>query len=132
MNRRKINDDYFLKKTKSKINLRKNKTQIANNKLNRSKKNINLYEEEKNYNIESTKTIDSKQKNDESISINNKKSKSLNKSKNINEFNTIDSKIKSNSYIRNLEDQLKSQKKQLTQLLEYKNICEKRIKSLKN
>ena len=30
MNRRKINDDYFLKKTKSKINLRKNKTQIAN------------------------------------------------------------------------------------------------------
>ena len=130
MNRRKINDDYFLKKTKSKINLRKNKTQIANNKLNRSKKNINLYEEEKNYNIESTKTIDSKQKNDESISINNKKSKSLNKSKNINEFNTIDSKIKSNSYIRNLEDQLKSQKKQLTQLLEYKNICEKRIKSL--
>ena len=130
MNRRKINKDYFFRKAKSKINLRKNKTQIPNNKPNNSKKNINLYEEEKNYNIESTKTVESKQKNEESISIYNKKSISLNKSSNSYKFKTIDIKKKSNTYVRNLENQIKSQKKQLTQLLEYKNICEKRIKSL--
>ena len=130
MNRRKINKDYFFRKAKSKINLRKNKTQIPINKPNNSKKNINLYEEEKNYNIESNKTVESKQKNEESISIYNKKSISLNKSSNSYKFKTIDIKKKSNTYVRNLENQIKSQKKQLTQLLEYKNICEKRIKSL--
>ena len=130
MNRRKINKDYFFRKAKSKINLRKNKIQIPINKPSNSKKNINLYEEEKNYNIESTKTVESKQKNEESISIYNKKSISLNKSSNSYKFKTIDIKKKSNTYVRNLENQIKSQKKQLTQLLEYKNICEKRIKSL--
>ena len=130
VNNRKIYNDYFLKKTKSKITLKKKRNKIQINKSNSSNKNQDLYKEEINYNIESSKTMESKQKNDESISIYNKKSMSIDQTKNHHKFNTINIDIKSFKYERNLENQIKNLKKQLNQLLEYKNICEKRIKSL--
>ena len=130
MNGRKIHNDYFLKKARSKINIKKKKNTIPINIINNRNNKCELYKEEINYNIDSTKTIESKQQNDESISIYNKKSMSINKSSNSHQFNTINIHMKSNSYVRNLENQIKTQKKQLNQLLEYKNICEKRIKSL--
>ena len=130
VNNRKIYNDYFLKKTKSKITLKKKRNKIQINKSNSSNKNQDLYKEEINYNIESSKTMESKQKNGESISIYNKKSISIDQTKNHHKFNTINIDIKSFKYERNLENQIKNLKKQLNQLLEYKNICEKRIKSL--
>ena len=130
VNNRKIYNDYFLKKTKSKITLKKKRNKIQINKSNSSNKNQDLYKEEINYNIESSKTMESKQKNDESISLYNKKSMSIDQTKNHHKFNTINIDIKSFKYERNLENQIKNLKKQLNQLLEYKNICEKRIKSL--
>ena len=130
VNNRKIYNDYFLKKTKSKITLKKKRNKIQINKPNSSNKNQDLYKEEINYNIESSKTMESKQKNDESISLYNKKSMSIDQTKNHHKFNTINIDIKSFKYERNLENQIKNLKKQLNQLLEYKSICEKRIKSL--
>ena len=130
VNNRKIYNDYFLKKTKSKITLKKKRNKIQINKSNSSNKNQDLYKEEINYNIESSKTMESKQKNDESISLYNKKSMSIDQTKNHHKFNTINIDIKSFKYERNLENQIKNLKKQLNQLLEYKSICEKRIKSL--
>ena len=131
VNNKKIYNDNYHKKTKSKITLKKKRNKIQINKPNSSNKNQDLlYKEEINYNIESSKTMESKQKNDESISLYNKKSMSIDQTKNHHKFNTINIDIKSFKYERNLENQIKNLKKQLNQLLEYKNICEKRIKSL--
>ena len=130
MIKRKIHNDYFLKKDKSKIDIQKRNIQIPINKSNSWNKNDDLYKEIINYNIESNQTMESEQKRNESISISNKKAMSINKSTNSHKFNTININVNSNTYVRNLENQIKDQKKKLSQLLEYKNICEKKIKSL--
>ena len=129
MNKRKIHNDYFLKKAKSKINLRKRKNKIPFNKSNSTNRINDLFKEDMNYNIESTKTMESKQINDESISIYNKKSMTINRPKNSHQFNTININ-KSNSYGRNLENRIKEQNNQPTQLLENKNIYETKLKSI--
>ena len=129
MNNRKIHYDYFLKKAKSKINLRKRKNQIPFNKSNSASRINDLYKEDMNYNIESTKTMESKQFNDEIISIYNKNSMTINRQKNSHQFNTININ-KSNSYARNSENKIKDQNKQLTQFLENKNIYESKLKSI--
>ena len=128
MNHRKIHKDYFLKKAQTINNLKKKKVSINNS--NSFNKNSDLYKETLNYNIESTKTLESKQKDDENISMNNNKTISVNKSINSHKFNTINITNKSDLHLRDLENQIKIQKKQINQLLEYKDICEKRIKSL--
>ena len=129
MNKRKIHNDYFLKKAKSKINLRKRKNKIPFNKSNSTNRINDLFKEDMNYNIESTKIMESNQRNDESNSVYNKNSMTIKKPKNLHQFNTININ-KSNSYGRNLENRIKEQINPPTQLLENKNIYETKLKSI--
>ena len=129
MKNRKILNDYFLKKAKSKINLTKRKNKIPLNKSNNTKRIFDLYREDMNYNIESTKTMESNQRNDESISVYNKNSMTIKKPKNLHQFNTININ-KSDSCVRNLENKIKERNNQLNQFLEYRNTCEIDLKPL--
>ena len=129
MKNRKILNDYFLKKAKSKINLTKRKNKIPLNKSNNTKRIFDLYREDMNYNIESTKTMESNQRNDESISVYNKNSMTIKKPKNLHQFNTININ-KSDSCVRNLENKIKERNNQLNQFLEYRNTCEMDLKPL--
>ena len=129
MKNRKILNDYFLKKAKSKINLTKRKNKIPLNKSNNTKKIFDLYKEDMNYNIESTKTMESNQRNDESISLYNKNSMTIKKPKNLHQFNTININ-KSDSCVRNLENKIKERNNQLTRFIEYRNTCEMDLKPL--
>ena len=129
MKNRKILNDYFLKKAKSKINLTKRKNKIPLNKSNNTKRIFDLYREDMNYNIESTKTMESNQRNDESISVYNKNSMTIKKPKNLHQFNTININ-KSDSCVRNLENKIKERNNQLNQFLEYRKTCEIDLKPL--
>ena len=135
MNNKKIHNDYFIRKAKSRINLikRKNKNDYFNqNIVNKSKDPLQkggLYKEDFNYNIETSKTTETKDKEDDYISIYKAKASSINQTENLKKFNTINI-MQSDSYTKNLETKNKSLQKQIKQLLEYKNLCEKRIKSL--
>ena len=135
MNNKKIHNDYFIRKAKSRINLikRKNKNDYFNqNIVNKSKDPLQkggLYKEDFNYNIETSKTTETKDKEDDYISIYKAKASSINQTENLKKFNTINI-MQSDSYTKNLETKNKSLQKQIKQLLEYKNLCEKKIKSL--
>ena len=94
----------------------------------------NLYEEEINYNIDSAK-------NKESQSSSNKK-KPVSAPVDLNNYynnynedifdnnNNNDDKNDQQNYIKKLEAKIRDQSKIINNLLEYKNLCEKRIKQL--
>ena len=95
MNNKKIHNDYFIRKAKSRINLikRKNKNDYFNqNIVNKSKDPLpkgGLYKEDFNYNIETSKTTETKDKEDDYISIYKAKASSINQTENLKKFNTI-------------------------------------------
>ena len=127
----KIYNNYFLKKAHSKSNLKKNKNNPQNNKsyifYNNLKRNI-LFDEnlkEKLAKIKDCKT--------NSISTNNQDSLPIENTNKILDSNNITlNKEKKNKevYIKKLEKKIINKERQLSQLLEYKYLCEKRIKEL--
>ena len=130
----KMRNDFFLKKAQSKINLKKKKNRIPVNNSNSLNKNSDLYKEDINYNIESTKTMESREKDEKYNSLNAEKSISINKTINSHKYDTINITTKPIIYDKNLENQMNIQNKQLNHLLNNKqnreNNDEKKIKSL--
>jgi hypothetical protein len=123
MRNKKIHQFYFNKGTNPKINLKKNKSRIPNAKtinLYEIKKKNDLISEDVNYAIDSI-SKNSFNKNFSYSTKNKLYKESINSKSNSQEHNMI---------IKKLENKIKSQKNQIIQLLEYKNLCEKRIKEL--
>ena len=129
-----MRNDYFFKKAQTKINLKKKNNIIPVNNSNSFTKNCDLYKEDINYNIESTKTMESRENNEKYNSLNDKESMSINKTINSHKFNTINITKKPIIYDKNFENQMNIQNGQLNHLLNNKldrsNGDEKKLKSL--
>ena len=129
INSLKLHNNYFLKKAHSKSNLQ-NLKKNPNNKsyiiYNNFKKNI-LFDEnlEKQTKLKEYKTNNTSMNNQHSIPLTNQILDSNN-----NTINKYNDKTNKDIYINNLEKKIINKERQLSQLLNYKNICEKRIKEL--
>ena len=130
-----IHNNYFLKKAHSKTNIKKIKNNLPNNRsyiiYNNLKKNV-LLEGDLNSKISKLKE-NKKINNNNSLSTNNQESlSSTNRISDPEKINDIldNNKLPSKLYINNLEKKLQNLERQLSQLLEYKNLCEKKIKEL--
>ena len=131
-----IHNNYFLKKAHSKTNIKKNnKNNIPNNRsyilYNNLKKNV-LLEGDLNTKI-SSKLKENKKINNNSLSTNNQES--LSSTNRISDSDKINCNLDNNKlypklYIKNLENKIQNQARQISHLLEYKNLCEKKIKEL--
>ena len=128
-----MRNDYFFKKAQTKINLKKKNNIIPVNNSNSFTKNCDLYKEDINYNIESTKKMESRENNEKYNSLNDKESMSINKTINSHKFNTINITKKPIIYDKNFENQMNIQNGQLNHLLNNKldrsNGDEKKLKS---
>ena len=130
MKNKNINKEYFMKNDYSKKNLKnkRNKSLINKSKnilFDNSKKN-DIINEKKYYKEELSKLI-----NNNSISTNNQDFIiTSNRDLDTDSFLDNDDKIKQEIYIKNLEKKIKEQNIQLSKLLEYKVLCEKKIKEL--
>ena len=133
MNSQNIHTNYFLKKAHSKVNIKSNKKKIPINKTNNinngSKKN-ELIDEDKNNNRKSIKSKEFQIINN-SISTNSQDSiLTTNRPLDSDNNNLNKKNINKDIYIKKLEKKIQNQAHQLSQLLEYKDLCEKKIKEL--
>ena len=134
MNMPRIHNNYFNKKTNSRASLKKRKGK--NNEIN-NKSNI-VYNNIKNNDLFNEKTnVKNPKFNDfqiinNSISTDNQDSiPTMNIA--LDSDDSINSKKNNNNlgaYLQKLENKIANREKQLSQLLEYKELCEKRIKEL--
>ncbi len=150
MDSQKIHNNYFLKKAQSKTNLKINKNKIPFNfyfsqkpkikKIKINKSHI-LYNNQKikdcindqnnNNNIKSIKTKEFKIINNNSNSTDNQDSITTTNKAYDSDSNNLSTKIINKEvYIKKLEKKIQNQAHQLSQLLEYKDLCEKKIKEL--
>ena len=134
MNNLKVHNNYFLKKTNSKPNLKKSKNKPLQNKSNMKynnlRKNKDILNDE--INVKSAKFNDFQIIDNNSISSNNKESIPTTNNA-LDSDNSINSNIKRNDpeiYIKKLEKIIENKNKHISQLLEYKELCERRIKEL--
>ena len=135
MDSQKIHNNYFLKKAHSKTNLKTNKNKIPFNKshilYNNQKIKDCINEEKSNNNIKSIKSKEFKIINNNSISTDNQDSITTTNKAYDSDSNNLNTKtINKEVYIKKLEKKIQNQAHQLSQLLEYKDLCEKKIKEL--